>query len=69
MLWHAGVVTSHEGWEWVDEGRPGQPKLGYVTTKVAAHTCLLCIFFIVCSLLEPLVVSISPWVLNPVPTL
>lgn len=28
------VVLEHEGWEWVDEGKPGSPKWGFVSTQV-----------------------------------
>lgn len=29
-----GLVSRHEGWQWLDEGRPNKPKLGYVSEQV-----------------------------------
>ncbi len=30
------VAEPHQGWEWVDDGRPGSPKLGFSTTQAGA---------------------------------
>ncbi len=33
------VVTSHEGWDWVDEGSRGVHKWGFVSEKVRGSCC------------------------------